>query len=60
MFYTFTHYCGFADRDNYDILKIQNFKRMLIDTQLIESNDGSLQLDLLFTKTCKNSSGIDF
>lgn len=32
----FVYYCSFGDRDNYHTLKVQNYRRMLSDTQLIE------------------------
>lgn len=60
LFYVFTYYCSFADRQNYCLMKVQNFKRMLTDAQII-ANANVHSIDLLYTKyKKKGNSAIDF
>lgn len=55
----FVYYCSFGDRDNYTLLKIQNYRRMLIDAQLIENPLDYPQLDIIYAAH-RHHGGVDF
>jgi len=56
----FVYYCSFGDKDNYALLKIQNYQRLFSDMQII--NDPSLvpQFDVLFYSHSNQQSSLTF
>lgn len=55
----FIFYSSFGDRDNYRLLKIQNFKRMLLDAQIVTSEEQGKHYDILYWQN-KNKTGLAF
>ena len=44
----FSYYCSFADKENLSTLKIQNYRRLLLDLQISTPLHLKSQLDLIF------------
>lgn len=44
----FVFYCSFADKESYSQLKIQNYRRFILDLHLKEHSNLAPQLDLIF------------
>jgi hypothetical protein len=44
----FVYYCSFADKESYSLLKIQNYRRFILDMQLSQNSTLISQLDLVF------------
>ena len=59
LFIIFTYYCGFGDRNTYNKLKIQNFRKLFEDAQLIQTAKDNIKTDLLFSGK-KKDDGISF
>lgn len=55
----FIFYASFGDRDNYRLLKIQNFKRMLLDAQIVTIEEQGKHYDILYWQN-KNKTGLTF
>ena len=45
----FVYYCGFGDKENHCLLKIQSYHRLLQDLQLLQTPPPHPHLDLIFT-----------
>jgi hypothetical protein len=44
----FIYYCSFADKENLSTLKIQNYRRLLLDLQVPTPTHLKSQIDLIF------------
>ena len=44
----FIYYCSFADKENLTFLKIQNYRRLLLDLQIPTTPQQKSQVDLIF------------
>ncbi len=49
-------YCSFADKDNYALLKIQNYQRLIADLQLGDYQHLIPQFDVIFYRHAQTSS----
>lgn len=46
----FVYYTGYADRNNYKLLKQQNYRRFLIDSETVKSETSLVHFDIAFQK----------
>lgn len=46
----FLYYASFADRNNYKLLKSQNYRRFLIDSETVTDQSGFAAYDIAFRK----------
>ena len=51
----FLYYASFGDRNNFKLLKQQNYRRFLIDSQTVTSEDQFPYYDILFRKIDRNA-----
>lgn len=54
----FVYYTSYADRNNFRLLKKQNYRRFLIDSETIKSESALVYFDIAFQKI--NHSAIIF
>lgn len=55
----FIFYASYGDRDNYRLLKIQNFRRMLLDAQIARTEEQGKHYDIMYYQN-KNKTGLTF
>lgn len=46
----FVYYSSFADRNNYKLLKQQNYRRLLIDCECVQQEGNFAHFDIAFQK----------
>ncbi len=57
----FIYYSSFADRNNYHLLKHQNYRRFLIDCEIVKGSGDFPEFDILFKKISKgNSNAVNY
>ncbi|EWS75676.1 transmembrane protein, putative (macronuclear) [Tetrahymena thermophila SB210] len=57
----FTYYCSYGDRTNTTILKSNKFRRLMIESQIIDDDKITQKyIDLLYTQYTQNKTPMDF
>lgn len=51
----FVYYTSFADRNNFKLLKQQNYRRFLIDSETIKTESSLVHFDIAFQKISHNA-----
>lgn len=51
----FLYYASFGDRNNYSLLKQQNYRRFLIDSETVTNESEFPYFDILFRKIDRNA-----
>ena len=55
----FLYYASYADKNNYKLLKSQNYKRFLIDSESVIEQSGFAPFDIAFRKVHSSSIKLD-
>jgi len=55
----FLYYASYADKNNYKLLKSQNYKRYLIDSESVVEQSGFAPFDIAFRKVHSSSIKLD-